>query len=357
MLRAPCLCLLAALACTPDFDNPTTVKDLRIIAVPADTPEVLVDVGRLATIETLPRAEELPALLAEAAMRLPESFPPVTLNPLLIDPRGGGRELQLRAVLCADTGMGRDRGRDEGPGGVRDTTGRGACGGATPVAEEVRSVAGPDGVVPWTVTFAPTKPMLAAALSTDAFGAVFGLPLSIELSAAAADGTEGVAARKRIVFMPRLSDEQVPNRNPTITRLTYRLHEHDGPRIDLDLANPLAAPPEVPLGGALWFEPEKGEMEPYSARTYDRASGTLRTDSTVEALRYAFFATAGSFAPASTTTEPPPILDRPVLDLASKYEAPATLEPGQSELVWIWVIVRDERAGSSFVKVAVRLVP
>jgi hypothetical protein len=351
--------LALALACTPDFDSPSTVKDLRVLAVNADTPEVLVDVGRLATITTLPPPAELPALLAEAQMMLPDSFPPVTLTPLIADPRGEGREVELRVAVCGDTGAGRDRGRDEGPGGVRDVTGRGACRESAVLASGVRVIAGPDGELGWQVAFNPTKPMLAAALATDTFGAVFGLPLSIELTAAAPAGTdplERVIARKRVVFMPRLAPDQVANKNPIITRLSYRTEEN-GPATDFDLADPLRAPPTVSLGGELWLEPEKGETEKYLARNYDRATAQLLTEEATEALRYAFFATAGSFSPGSTTTDPPVLRDNPVIDLKSKYEAPATLDPGQSDLVHIWVVTRDERAGSSWVKVAVRLVP
>jgi hypothetical protein len=35
--------LLALAGCTPEFDNATTVKDLRLLAVSTDPPEILID--------------------------------------------------------------------------------------------------------------------------------------------------------------------------------------------------------------------------------------------------------------------------------------------------------------------------
>jgi hypothetical protein len=351
--------IIAALCvgCTPDFDNPTTVKDLRILTVEADTPEVVVDVGPLATIDQLPRPEDLLPLLMEAAMRLPPTFPPVTLRPLIVDPRGGGRPVHVRAVVCiSGKGSDTDRGRNAGPGRLRDTLGTAACPEDAQLLREddMLPLGDRSGVVPCDVTFVPTREMLIEAIKDDPYGGVYGLPLTVQITASAGD--EEVVARKRVVFSPQLTPDQVPNKNPLVTALHYRLDE-DGPAMPFDMADPLAQPPTVPLGSKLFIEPDRGDTEMYLARVSDRMTGKLSNEMATEALRYAFFASAGSFGPATTTTEPPVIRGPGLHPLQTRYDAPKALEPGEGEVVRLWVIVRDERAGASHVQVVVRLVP
>jgi hypothetical protein len=355
-MRVFVFCLLLA-ACVPDFDDPTTVDDLRVVTVEADTPELVVDVGPLATLEQLPRPEDLPALLADVAMRLPDAFPPVTLRPLIVDPQGGGRAVHVRAVVCVSgKGSDTDRGRNMGPGRLRDTLGSASCPEDSPLLREgdMMPLDDASGVVPCDVTLVPTKEMLLQAIVADPYGGVYGLPLTVQLTVTA--GEELVVARKRVVFSPMLAPDQAPNHNPAVTRLVSRADE-DGPGIPFDLADPLSRPPTVPLGGRLFLEPDRGDTEAYLARVSDRTTGRLSNEPVHEALRYSFFASAGSFGPGTTTTEPPAIRSTEAKHpLQTRYEAPKLLLPGESELVRIWVVVRDERAGASHVQVALRLV-
>jgi hypothetical protein len=97
----------------------------------------------------------------------------------------------------------------------------------------------------------------------------------------------------------------------------------------------------------------------YPTRIGDRTSGCTTIQPETEALRFAFFATAGKLSPEGTNTEPP-VFRTPAPDphrLESVYQAPKQLPPGQSDLVRVWVVTRDERVGSSFVELAVKLVP
>jgi hypothetical protein len=359
-MRARPLILLLVAGCLPDFDDPSTVEDLRILSVEADTPELVVDVGPLATLENLPRAEDLAPLLGEVATRLPATFPPITLRPLIIDPRGAGRPVHVRAVVClSGRGSDADRGRNMGPGRINDTLGTGSCPEDAQLLREDDIIPPSDGwetgVVPCEITLVPTREMLLLAVMSDPLGAVYGLPITVQVTATAGD--ESVIARKRVVFSPQLTPEQKPNANPTIPRLVHRTDE-DGPATPFDLTDPLAQPPSVPLGGELFLEPERGEMEPYLARISDRTTGRLSNEPVKEVFRYAFFATSGKFGPGATTTEPFALRSTEAKHpLASKYQAPKALLPGESDLVRVWVVVRDERAGASHVQVALRLVP
>jgi hypothetical protein len=364
MRRSRVLALVVALGgCTPDFDDPTTVKDLRLLAIAADTPEVIVDLPRL-SLDGISRPEDLAALLAELSARLPPTFPPITLQPLVVDPAGGGRPVHVRAVTCANSPTGPDQARGPGlvmgGGRIRDTIDRDPCPPDSPLlAEEEATPAAEatDGIVPVAVSLVVAREQLALALAGDPLGAVYGLPITVQITASAGDEPhrEEVVARKRVVFVQRLFMEQTPNQNPVITGLTLRLSDDD-PGVRFDLQDPLADPPSIPLGARVTLEPDRGVQEIYPTMVTDRRTGALSLEFATEALRYAFFASAGTFSPATTSTEPSPVRNPPRRPLATRYQAPLTL-PADSDLVYIWVVNRDERAGASFVRVALRLVP
>ena len=112
------LVLLLAIGCTPDFDDESTVKDLRVLGINADPPEILFTGGPLSQQDELcPRAEVLSALAQEVSMNLPTSMPVVTLRPLVVDPHGAGRPVHYRAVACVSP-------VDEQGGGKHDAGGR-----------------------------------------------------------------------------------------------------------------------------------------------------------------------------------------------------------------------------------------
>jgi hypothetical protein len=367
-LRPAAAAVLAAAAaaglaagCTPDFDHITTVKDLRVLGITADTPELLFDGGPLSMQETLCLdPATLQALGAELAPRLPETFPPVTLRPLVVDPRGMGRPVRYRAVVCVSpTGtQNQNMGADLAPGGVRNTIGRGQCPEDAPLLAEGEATPLPGGRVPIEVRLDPTRAQVIAAFLADPLGAIYGLPLTVQLTVSA--GAEQVIARKRVLIAARLTPDQKPNANPTITRVVHRPDEN-GVATPFDFADSMREPLAVRLGEELMIEPSRPEAdrEMYPARIGDRRTGCVTTRPAVEAGRFAFFATAGEFGPASTNTEPP-IIREPgtqLHKLASTYRAPRALKPGESDNVRIWIVTRDERAGASFVELAIRLVP
>ena len=156
--------LLLLGACTPDFPNPTTVQDLRVLDVSADKPELVLDVGPLADLDHVPDvadAAALAPLLAQAQALLPASFPPVTLRALVIDPHGGGRAVHFRVVTCVNladgssvggtgAGMGMVSGR------IRDTIDRDPCPDDAPLLGESDVGPGPEGVVPYSIPFLAT---------------------------------------------------------------------------------------------------------------------------------------------------------------------------------------------------------
>jgi hypothetical protein len=278
--------------CTPDFEDETTVKDLRFLGLTADTPELLFDGGELSRqAQICPRAEVLLALQQELAMHVPSSLPTVTLRPLVADPAGGGRSLHYRAVACVSPVDRQGGGGNQMPGGVRETIGRGACPADAPLLAE-GDVAPPAGSVTPSieVPLALTGDLLIAALRSDPLGIIYGLALTVQVTVSA--GEEEAIARKRVLINVRLSSDQTPNNNPLITGVTYRRAEEDRVDTPFDLVNP----PTVRLGERLRIQPLPGDKEGYPTRVGDRHTGCVQIERVNEALR------RSSASPATTPT-------------------------------------------------------
>jgi hypothetical protein len=328
-LIAPRAFLLAAVAasCTPQFDNSTTLEDLRLIAVTAEPPEILIDLEELM---------DNPALLA--------GLPSIEITPLVIDPRGEGRMVEYRVEACGNRPGESGRGPDSGPGRVNDTISQAPCpDGATPVAQGA-VVPGEDGSAPITITFTPTPELLVAAARADPLGLELGLPIVLSFTFQA--GEEEVVAIKRVLFSPRLSPEQVPNRNPRIAQLWFRSSKEDPP-------SPMdpAAPPTVAPGAMLHVQPTPAEAESYLTRVFSRDERRFVTEEIpAETLRYAFYATGGVFSPGGISTRLSPLLTDPVIELETTYQAEETPAPENGGQVHLFVVVRDERGGSSFIR-------
>jgi hypothetical protein len=360
-LKAALALVLLLGACTPDFEDLTHVKDLRVLVVGADTPELVLESGPTAMQPRIcPDGPTSMALIAEAMGHLPAQPPVVTLRPLVADPHGGGRPVHYSVVACLSaTGTQDPEGGGGGggmrPGGVRDTVGRGLCDGPALVEGDATPAPG-QVTVPIEVKFQPTAELLEKAFVADFLSLVYGLPLTVQVTVSAGD--EQVIARKRILFTLRLAPDQTPNQNPLVTQLSFRRGEDGAPTV-FDLQNPATMPPEVHLGEELRIEPTVGIKEMYPTRIGDRTTGCTTIERETEALRYAFFATSGTFAPHTTNTEPSIILENvpPEHRLESTYHAPKVLAPDENPLVHVWVVTRDERAGASWVEVLLRLVP
>jgi hypothetical protein len=353
-----------AAGCAPDFDNRTTIKDLRVLSVTAEPPEILVDMPALADEirRQLPTATDaqkaawfaqLPAALADLAAQMK----PVTLTPLVVDPRGGGRAVQYRIVVCANSfsnsGVGGGNNANPaggGPGDVRDTVSRQACPANAEVLAEGSAAGGADGVVPIAVTFTPSQALLGAAIASDPSGTWIGTPITVGLTVTA--GSEQVVGIKRVIIMRRLDPAEVANQNPVVPMLLHRRDKTVDPMPFL----PAEAPLEVPFGGKVNIVAAPAQTEPYSAPAYARGGGAEIIEVVPkETLRYAFYTTAGTFSPGQVATDNSPILTNQKHDLESTYEAPLRLMPGVSPDVVVFVVVRDERGGASYIQTRLHL--
>jgi hypothetical protein len=325
-----------------NFQDVTTVVDLRVLAIRADPPEILID----------------PTSLTDLS-RLPESFS-TTVTALIADPAGGDRPITVDALACprqidavtAATGKNgivcKDPQSSDPDRSVSVTP---------PPPDSPLAVRTPFGDAQLEIPSMLPRELLERAYMIDPSAKLgFQLPIAFQLAVAA--GPESEIAIKRVIFTVPPPDhaEQPANANPRITGLTTYAQRDDRAMAKAQGIDPQPFdpdhPPTVPLGGSLWFEPQGAdtEAESYFARALTReATPQVVVSEFKETLRYAFFTTAGTFSPPSTNTVPPTIRTRPDhIHLESKYQAP-TVMPADPSVVF-WIVVRDERGGASWMK-------
>jgi hypothetical protein len=342
---------LLLLAGCHEFDDPSTVKDLRVLAVAAQPSEIILD----------------------DSVAIPE----IAFTSLVVDPAGRPITYGLRA--CANDprapnapGTGSEASGNYPAGGARSTVGSALC--------------PPDGPASWTLPApdpGPTGPQftvrftaeqLMAAFVADVFpgpsgqlhgGADLGLPIEIELTATA--GNTAVSALKRVIFWRQaLRADQRPNQNPVITEVHVYPERDPVTLLPVGPAGVLLAdaPQAVAVAQPLWIEPVGAQAEPYLTTVLDRTTDHAQVHEVpAETLHYQFFATAGKFVPNETASELPfGATPGARVPLEARYEPPAagtlTLDPASGRRasdVTIWIVVRDERGGASWVERRLRV--
>jgi hypothetical protein len=351
LLAGASLCLLAAVGGCEELDQPSQVHDLRLLAVTAEPPEVILD----------PSA--------------PAAVPEIEVKPLIADPAGAGRPVTWTVRACANDplapsapGAGAEGAGNYPAGGARSTVGSTRCPPEGPTSwpllakGDYRTVGG-------SIRFVLTPDQLAAAFAADVFpghlgqphgGFDLGLPITLEVNAVA--GRETALGIKRVVFWQApLRPDHRANSNPLILEVRV-FGERDPLTLDpIGDMEVLAADSPRPLlaDQSLWFEPAGVLAEAYVTSVVDRFTDETRLqDVPAETLRYAFYATAGKFLPPVTTSELPfGATPTERVHIESRYEPPAASElptdpiTGQAlKEVTIWIVARDERGGSSWVE-------
>ncbi len=321
--------------CGADFDDISQIKDLRILAITAEPAEIL-----------LPERIDVKDILARDFAKLPADYPQVKVHALVVHPAAEGREVSWRLLACSNSRPRGRNGMNMGPGRASDSIMRGPCpADAIEVGRGTAVFADKEAAI--AATLLPTREAIAASYLSDPLGAVYdSLPITLQLEVVM--GGASAVAVKRVIVSPRLSPEQKPNANPVLSGLLWRRTRDEKP-IPLDPDQP----PVVAPGEKLYFQPGTAEREPYDATVLDSATFTTRIEHvTAETLRFAFFATAGGFSPPQRDTEPSVLLDKGPDFIETTWRAPKDALPVGGR-VDIWVVTRDERAGSSALRTAV----
>lgn len=180
--------------CVPDFDDIKIVKDLRFLAINADPPEQIL----FRTPEEIP--PELYGLLEGGD--LPETIPglnPVTINPLVVDPRStADKSYKWEVHACS----------------AEETH----CDAA---AYQEQLASGDSSLEEIQFDFLPNGRLLQAAFENDPYAGFGGLALMVEFRIYDDELQLWIKATKRIVYTFWLPYSPVPgekesNRNPTI---------------------------------------------------------------------------------------------------------------------------------------------
>ena len=326
------------------FDDPSTVKDLRILAVRAEPPEVI--------------------LKATAISDPPATFalPPIALTPLVADPRGGGRPITVTVDACpnnpfAPTSPNNPNDPTGYPaGGARTTVGSALC-DATPA--RIRLATDVDLATQPSIDAVLDPALVQAAFAHDLFpgpngitygGFELGMPIVFQLTVRAGDET-ALAIKRAIVWGHAVRDDQTPNTTPAIPSVTAYDRRDEataeplpGAVVPLDEGAPLPVPDH-----GVWIDPGPALAEPYVTAVIDRATGAVVPfDVAREKLSYTFYATAGTFSPLETSSEPPAgVTTTSRVHIESKYEPPPKAQRPAD--VTIWIVVRDERGGASWI--------
>jgi hypothetical protein len=348
------------LGCT-NFQDPTRVIDLRMLGVQVEPSEIILD-----------------ADISDPANPTAANNPPVLVTPLIADPAGGGRPVTYTISACpndpfAPAAPGGGQGGGAFPsGGARTTVGSALCDESSPKTWKLQEEPVPVDLQAdpgSSVMVSPTIAQLAVAFMTDIFpdqygnlhgGFDLGMPLTLDIKVHA--GNEEIHAVKRILYWALPIDGlQKPNQLPRIDGVrTYR--NRDTGTLDpvgevTTLEPDPAAPFVVPAGtSSIWIEPARDTPEPFQTTVIDPDTH-LAVPFTVprETLRSRFFATAGTFAPIVTSSEPElGFVATGPIHVESEYSLPGAgqLAPGPdgTATVTIWIVVRDDRGGEFWVR-------
>jgi hypothetical protein len=295
--------LLLCAACVGSEDTPSNVKDLRVLAMRFDPPELLAD-----TCSTDP------AVLADTLVR------PVRLTALIPDPAGNGRDLDYTLWACASQDD--DTCRED-----RVELARGVTKGGELVVD---LFPGPGASRLGDGTFLAQR-----ILEKDLYNGLGGLRMPLVLWVRG--GGEQVYAQKLMVYGCRFFPEMKPNVQP---RLPDLLLEGE-PWVE-------GVPRKLSGPGPFKVEPpDFSELE----EAYVVPSFELKPIQLQEAWELAWHATLGSFSPNQTGgadfgggKERHRVEWRPPQD-------------AQAQEVRFWVVARDGRGGMSWVERTVKYTP
>ena len=293
-----------ALACVGPSDNVSTVRDLRVLGLRFDAPEVMA--------ETCPfdgsGAADLAALEQYAATQ-------VRLTALVVDPAGAGRALDYELAACASID---DEGCEVASQRAVLASGR------TEPGANVRELVFE--LKPAEARLADGSLLLLAAYQEDDYKGFGGLRLPVVLRVRA--GGEDVLARKLMVFNCKLVPGMEANVQPELPGLT------------LEGESWL---PEVPrtLEGLGPFEVR---AEDFSAReeAYVVPGFDLAPVHLTESWELAWYTEAGEFSPTETGGTN---LGGAVERARSEWSPP---DERADQDVRFWVVVRDGRGGLSW---------
>ena len=197
-------------ACVAEMDDPTQVKDLRVLGMRLEPPEILMagcDVRALlaavqsssdgGTVMVPPQLQQLLATYASA---------PLKFTALVADPAGNGRQLKYRLRACSK----RSDKQCDNDGEYVDLASGTMTGGE--VTATIR---------PGIQFLDDGQPLLLDVISDDTFKGLGGVRVPIVLEVSAADTGEQIYANKLMVYTCQFFPEMTQNVTPILPGITW----------------------------------------------------------------------------------------------------------------------------------------
>ena len=316
------LALAVAGGCTSNFEDPSIVLDLRMLAAYTEPAEVIVPV------DADPESIEVPDIRVCA---------------LVADP-GASRDLAFEMVACAPTDSLRCDEPDEPF--IQFDSGTVADPEEAPAAVELcGTLRGSPLLIDVVRQSVENDPLLG-------FSSI-AVQLEIFVKPSGGADADGIFGAKRAFFGAQLPAERVANTNPTLDAITLTRDGETEPSetvvarrcADAEAAPLIAAPGEV-----LQLEPVEpdGVREDYVLPTLDGGAREF-----TENLSYAWFSTAGEWSHETTGGPKDPVGNVPLL--YTQWTAPDDIT--ESLDVDMWLVQRDERGGLAWFEMCVRVDP
>jgi hypothetical protein len=320
------LLLLAVAACAK-FEDPSTVIDLRPIAVSADLPEQVIDISATTT------ADQVLAQLSDTHLG-------VLLSDLNFE-----RRIRWSAEVCNLDSAGRcDH------SAPYETLGSGFW-------DDPDAPGAPPGGYPLTIPADGNLiGILYDELQSDTLhglgGEYFGI--SLKIGGEGADPSLDQYVGKEMLVSPRIPADRTPNHNPTIDHIDTYVNDDMSATYPLPLGRCSdltgASPMMVHAKDKVRLQPVElsTTRETYSVPTIDGMTRTF-----TEAVTYQWLATAGSFSDSTTGGGHDPFGN--LAPLHTDWTAPSSVKSPVN--VWLWIIVRDERYGLTWYQACVTVAP
>jgi hypothetical protein len=386
---APVLTALAALVAAAgagcvNLDNPTTVKDLRVLAVRAEPAGFLVNL-----------ADPGGGGLTQADLQS-------KLTALVVDPKGANQTVTFGALGCPDliidaitsaTGQGTHicpaPGSEPAPPpqfaalAPELATTPIPADGSTLNADPAKTLDAAGGGIEYqpelplygfspeqlALFFTPQMTGNPVIDQTISYNRDFGMDASVNINFML--GSEQASAVKRIVYWPDLSSTpdlaatfpadlqpERPNANPIIEHIEF-----------YSARDPVTGDPmgltgmdNTTVGASdkvyVLPVPAPNAAETYPLRVRNTQTQAIETRVTQELLDFAFFTTAGTFSPAERQNTPFILSDpNSPIHLDSQLNLPAAADIPADGKIDIWIVVHDERGGTNWIHGTVNVTP
>jgi hypothetical protein len=330
--------VLTFCACVTSQDNPTNVRDLRVLGMRMEPPEVLM---RGCNVQLLLGAAG--GSLDGGSFMLPQQaiaalgvslITPINFTALIADPAGAGRSLDYRLLTCANRGD-------------RDCNNEGdflqlAAGVTTGGELQLNNVSpvfalGPDAGLR-TLDDGSATPLFFEVITQDNFKGLGGIRIPVVLELSAADTGEKIYAQKLMVYTCGLFPQMQQNVTPVLPGLTF-----DGDPWPEGEVKKVKGKQEFPL-----------LPEDFSAleEKYVVPSLALQPVDLVESWKVTWMTTSGTMSSYNTGGTN---LDGTSERHLSRWRPDSTATEEQD--VEFYFVVRDGRGGNSWTKRTVRWQP